>query len=110
MEAAEEAAADVSAEEAERAAARARQRAAEAEEEEAMMEEEDDGLTKMPQKIGKRKIIHHTLDPSLLQGGVGGGAIVADAAELERRKARAAKFEVPLNEVKALAPEQMLTM
>ena len=123
MEAAEEAAEDAEQEAAQRAAARARQSAAEAEEDEReaararqeAAEAEDDaamqaegGDASLPKRSGKRKIIHHTLDPSLLHGGVGGGTIAADEEELERRKARAAKFEVPLVEPVASGPPAMV--
>ena len=134
MEAAEEAAADQDAEARERAAARARQLAAEQEEDEReaarerreraeaddeaemMAEEEAEGAGgKQPKKVGKRRIIHHALDPSLLTGGGGGGAVPVDEEEMERRRARAAKFEMPLPEPPAppappVAPAQMLTM
>lgn len=128
-EAAEEAADERDAEQRERAAARARQQAAEEEEDareaararreaaeaedEEEMEAEDQGAG-LPKKIGKRKIIHHALDPSLLHGAAGGGAIAPDDAEMERRRARAAKFEMPVPEVAPPAapvvPAQMLTM
>ena len=80
------------AEEDEREAARERQAAAEAEDEEAMAEEDEATSlgTSMPKKVGKRKIIHHKLDPSLLAGGVGGGiaalAILGALLALRRRR------------------------
>jgi len=46
----------------------------------------------MPERVGKGKFIHRTLDRSLLDGGVGGGAIVADNEQLERPKVRAANL------------------
>lgn len=48
--------------------------------------------TAMPERVGKGKFIHRTLDRSLLDGGVGGGAIVADNEQLERPKVRAANL------------------
>ena len=85
------------AEEDEREAARARQMAAEAEDDEAIMaEEEAEAGTAMPKKIGKRKIIKYAVDPSMLTGGTGGGVPELDEAEMERRRARAEKFGMPM--------------
>lgn len=96
----------------ERAAARERQLAAEAAEEDAMALE--DALSpSMPKKVGKRKILKHTLGDEVIAGAVN----PLSEEELAKRAARAAKFgveEVPAAVVPApapaVAPETMLTM
>ncbi len=116
VEAAEQAALEQDEEERQRAAARARQREAE-EEEEMMMEEEEEAAAeaagRMPKKVGKRKMIFHAIDPSVIAG-----AIPLTEEEAARRAARAAKFGTAPPEEGAAAVEaaeppavvQMLTM